>query len=336
MGIKQFLKALVLCVPLLGSTGTHATTWYLNENESGTVGASIGSGHSGARPGPYTFEYWCPGPATCGGETATYQNATPRPGGGKYIRFFYYEGQHDYESNAENGSALYGSTPFAIGAPATITSGTTIYLGGFVRFDRIGGQNLWDSGFEANDFDKFFGIRSNEVSGGLRWYVTAGWANSGAAGPYPNKFTFQLTKSPNYCPSCNWGPDELRQNASGYDYNNPYLCDYERWYAIVLGLTISSTTSGSVKLWINGTLVAQYDNRTVEITPTNVAQLVMNTTYGQPAYNSGGTPNRSHYRLLDGHILSDDLTYLQNNGYFTDPEAAVTPLVAPTNFHRDP
>lgn len=314
--------ALVVMVSLLGVSGAHATTWYLNEHESGTVGASVGSSHNG----PYYFEYWCPGPVTCGGETATYQNSVSRPGGGKYVRFFYYEGQHDYEGNGENGSGSFGATAFSDLSPATITAGTTVYLATFVRFDRIGGVDLWDDGFEANDFDKWFGVRSGEIGDGLRWYVTAGWANSGAAGPYPGKFTFQLTKSPNYCPSCNWGPDELRQNAGGYDYNNAYLCDYERWYAVVLGLTIQANSSGRTQLWINGTQVMDYAGRTVEVTPTNVAQLVFNTTYGQPNYSGP-----SHYRYHDGEVFTDDLTFLQNNGYFADPEAGGL-LPGPTIF----
>ncbi|MFZ1654851.1 MAG: hypothetical protein WBO92_02980 [Candidatus Moraniibacteriota bacterium] len=324
-GVRSTLIiVLLLALPVI----THAATWYLNENESGTVGSSLGAGNTSA--GPYFFEYWCPGPVTCGGETATYQSAGGRPSGGKFVQFHNYNLQHDYNYQAYNGSALYGSSTFSAGSPASLANGSTVYWGAFIRYRRVGSIDVFHDTGEPDSYSKMLEIDGDN----LRHMILSGYANSPGNGQN-HKFTYQNYVSPTYCPSCGpspgvFWPAEMRQNVAPYTYPNLYMVDYDKWYAVVARVTLDNGYNGRLQLWINGTLVSDYTGRTLENAGgATLSRINGNGTVAQPAYDAP-----EHYYDIDGIFATDSLTFLQNNGYFADPEgsADTTPPAAPASL----
>jgi hypothetical protein len=338
-----FTSCSLLLVFGLGIQRTVAATWYLNENESGTVGVQVGD--DSTTTGPYWFEYY--GQAGFDA-THTYANSSPRPNsGGKYIRIAVPANTHDGGMQLRNPSGLYGGSAFSEGSPVTLSRGATVYWGGFFRFHRVAGGGttpIWDL---SNGFDKFFEINSaSSSSNAIRWIILTGWPGI-YNGTWNDKFTFSMAFSPTYCgsypgtcgPSPNgWNFYERTQNFNGHNDANPYLCDYDRWYSVIAKVVVDDTFGthgGSASLYINGTEVWRETGiRTMRsgYTSATLGRLIMDTTWDQPDYSTA-----QHERQYDGLIATDDLTFLQNNGYFSDPEAGgdTTPPAAPTGLARE-
>lgn len=330
MNIRNIITFLFILS--LISTPAWSTTWFYYDNEAGTVGSSLPN----SAYGPYRFEYDLPG---------IYRSDSPV---GKYAELSATNLQVGYLVEIQNRDAVYG-TRWGSTYPLTITQGTTYYIAGKFRFDRINGQSIWqDTSAEladaAGSFDKLFEFQGNN----FRWGISSGWDD---ANTYPlcrstsprdqcvGKFTFGVWVDKNPEVSCYEGYDHLVQNVSPYNGSNPYFCYYERWYSIVMGVTAYNSTNGRVQLWINGTKVYDYQNihTMCSTTGPNVMRIYLNGTIAQPAYDAP-----AHKRSFDGIMFTDSWQELVNRGYLTGSApvtssttsilADITPPAVPTGL----
>lgn len=212
-----------------------------------------------------------------------------------------------------------------------LTPGVTYYLGAFFRFDRILGLDIWHDAKIGNDgpdsFDKLF-----ESDGSVRWIINSGWMNGGFTPPATNtwdhKFTFNISL-PGASGTCtNCGTDTLVHNFSPYTRSNPFLCDYEKWYAVVMAITPStggSSTNGRLELFINGTKVSSHTVKTQDTSTPYIESFQYSGTIAQPSYDSP-----PHFRKIDYFIFSDSLADVQNAGLMSDPAAGAP--APPTNL----
>lgn len=225
----------------------------------------------------------------------------------------------------------YGITP---------PNGGTLYLATFVKLIRINGINVWTVG--ADNFDKAMEL----VGSAYRW--TLNFGNRSQSGPANSWNVFITNPDQNgygdFNLSCEWY-DNYWQNYNGYGgaapdskpcqptMSNPYYpMSYDRWYSIVLKVTFSSTNTGEVSVWVDGTQVVRYTGiKTCGLSTCSHTRLQLWGTYSQPRY-----AGPSHKRQLDALVVTDDLTYLQNNGYFSPPPdnggGSTAPPPAPTNL----
>ena len=192
----------------------------------------------------------------------------------------------------------------------SFVSGTTYFLGAFFRYQRVSGRDIWlDSGM-PDSWNKTF-----ELGGtGTRWGIGIGWPSSNYTATN-GKFTADL-----WCSGAVFGwctVDHPIQNVGGYNASNPYLMDYERWYAVVLAVTMH-TTSGTVKLYINGTEVLTRTQQTMDA-GASFDHHWIHSTIGQAAYE---TPE--HYIQTDRLLFTDSLTTVTNAGLMQDPAVSGT------------
>jgi len=202
-----------------------------------------------------------------------------------------------------------------------LTIGVPIYLAGFFRFERIGGNDVWaDTGADPYQFDKLWEFRDGAT---FRWGIGVGWNGWYSTGT-DHKFTFDAWYSTALIG--NQGPDHIVADVAPYDADNPYLCDYETWYGVVLKVTPNTTSSGRVEIWINGTQIINKTQVTCLANPV-VNSCYYGGTIGQPAYN---TP--SHKRQADALLVTDDWQDIIDYGYL----GGGGPLAGPTNVHWTP
>lgn len=297
-----------IVILLCSAITAHATVWFLYEHEDGAVGNNLPSSPSG----PYLFEYNAPG-VTGVGETAKYANTSPRYGGEKYAELTTVQassgGFNGYLAYVQNSNGTYG-TVWDDSNPVTMSKGTTYYLAAFYRFERIDGNDIWHDTLHPNSFNKLFYF----YTGSIRAGVHAGW-DYRYQGSYDHKFTFDYYMSPTYCSGCEYA--EGLQNVSPYDENNPYLCDYEKWYAVVYSISPSNDNTGLVELFINGTKVYSKAQKTQDAASASCSSIAVGSgTISQPSYDAP-----PHKIQFDGLIFTDDLATLQSAGYFSDPES---------------
>lgn len=215
---------------------------------------------------------------------------------------------------ADAGTAFYNDNCGGV-AHALSTNGTTYYLSAFVRFERIEGLSIWhDSSAEENSFDKLI-----EVGGsGFRWGMYSGWPQ-GRYTAVPGKFTFmawfgQAVAIPDGTCGDN-GSDNIAANVAPYSINNPYLADYEKWYAVVLSVTPKTDNTGDVKMWINGVKIIDKQSCRTSMADPTINRIVMNGTIAQPDYDAP-----PHKRQADRIMLTDNWQDVVDGGYLRDPE----------------
>ncbi len=307
MTLRKILMLLTtILLSLLLFEAAWATTWYLNDNSEGTPGSSMPNSYSG----PYWFEYNPPG---------VFANTTPRNGGGSYAQLTTANNQNAYLVEITNPRGAWG-TAFSEASPILLTQGTTYYLAGFFRFDRIAGNNIWTDGNPVYDFDKLIEMQGS----GFRWGV-------GVGGVYSynqtGKFTFDSWCASSAFSGCETdGEDHKRPNKNGYSRNNPYPANYEGWYAVVLGVEYRAYPAlGRVRLWVNGTLVTDQTSCSTGNTGARIVRIYLNGTIGQPGYNAP-----AHKRLFDGIILTDSYDTLLYGGYLQNPGGSSPPPTPPT------
>jgi hypothetical protein len=216
-----------------------------------------------------------------------------------------------------------------IGIPAhNIVDGRTYYLGAFVRYDRINGRDVWLDSGTPNSWDKTLEFRGRN----FRWGIGVG-APQGNYTMTDHKFTFDLWCADTGFTGCQTGgnADHKLQNDNGYDAGTPFLADYERWYAVVIKVTASTSMSGVAELFVNG---IRTTNRTSQVTYTSggtITDIEMWGTIGQAEY---ATP--AHYIFMDRILMSDSLTDMQSAGLMRDPNQSassdITPPASPTNL----
>lgn len=202
--------------------------------------------------------------------------------------------------------------------PATnLSSGTTIYLATFVRFDRVAGNDIWlDTGASPYQFDKLIEIRGS----GFRWGIGSGWNGNYTVGG-DHKFTFDAWYSKVL--NGDHGPDHLVANQAPYGPAQPYLCDYERWYGVVLGVTVANSDAGRVQLWIDGTKIIDMPHYTANAAPV-LETLTMHGTIAQPTNDSP-----EHVRRLDRIVVTDSWADVLAGGFLAStpagPDGGPTP-----------
>jgi hypothetical protein len=210
------------------------------------------------------------------------------------------------------------------------------YFGYFFKAIRVGGVSIWpDTDGNAEGFDKTVDILGED----WRWCINTGIRGQDGAA---NTYSLFITQ-PGIGQSANpdiilFNPsimeyDSFWQNTNGYGRGNSgsihpdpfYAMAYDRWYAVVLKLTLSGGSSGELGLWINGTKVMEYTGirTTFDGTLDHRSLWHWMGTYNQP---SGPYP--LHKRRIDAVIYTDELAHLQTNGYFADPEAAESGTLA--------
>lgn len=241
-----------------------------------------------------------------------YKNDTPVPSTGatKYFRITTVNNQ----SEAGNLHDI---------AQINLTPGTRYLLGAFLRFDRIGAVDIWhDSGATPDSYDKCV-----EFNGTIRGIIATGnpdWVTTGVE----DKFTFGIYFGEPHCTACNY--EQVEPNVSPYTRNAPYLADYEKWYALVLGVTPStggSNANGRLELWVNGTKTHDYQNVKTQDSATPYVNLFYySPTIAQPTYDGP-----AHYRKSDQFTFANDIQDMIDLGLMGDPEVAAGPSGQPTS-----
>lgn len=293
--------ALAMFFGLIGSA--HATKFYETSFENQACNETITDAVT-----PVDGKYWdlyFPAPLP------TVRCATS-PAGSKHVEW-------------TNGDLQHETLIEVLNVNISLVSGTTYYLAGYFRFERTGGVDIWqdtvgesravacgNASDAPNSFDKLFEFRGT----GFRWGIGSGWANSGYPGSHDHKFTFDAWCAASAITGCEAEYandfDHKTPNANGYTASSPFLADYERWYAVVLGITAHATAgSGRIQLWINGTQVIDRAHKTMDAGAV-VSSIMANGTYGQPCYDLP-----AHKRQIDGMLLTD--VFSDVAAYMADP-----------------
>jgi hypothetical protein len=95
--------------------------------------------------------------------------------------------------------------------------------------------------------------------------------------------------------------------------------DYDKWYALVMAITLETGGTGRIRIYVNGTLVLDRSQQTTNATPS-IDHIILHGTIAQ---GSGAQQYDApdHHRFMDMILFTDDLTYLTNAGLMSDPEA---------------
>lgn len=237
-------------------------------------------------------------------------------------------GQYMQHQTVQNPSPPSTQSFFVIGAPTATSVNTDEiwYVGIFQRIKRINGLDVHlRSPGAVYSLDK-----NNEVGGigqTLRWlFYTGTWGD--LPQPVPaGKYTSHPANTDvvlNPLQETGYVNDYYPHNVGGYSQANPFLLNYDKWYAHVIELKAAfGVSTGHLKYYIDGTKVCEYLNiKTWNATPMNISGIRMGGTLAQNAYNSP-----PHLRGVDGWIVTDELATLQARGYFSDPSITTTNLV---------
>lgn len=193
------------------------------------------------------------------------------------------------------------------------STGTVLYLGTFARFDRIGSRDVWQDTGSANSWDKYLEFGGSTT----RWGLGVGWP-SGNYTATDHKWTIDV-----WCSGAVFGSwcttDHLIQNQSGYSASTPILLDYDKWYALVMAITLQANGTGRVRVYVNGDLVLDQSQQTTNTSPS-IDHIILHGTIAQGS-GSQQYDAPDHHRLMDEILFTDDLTYLTNAGLMSDPEA---------------
>lgn len=248
------------------------------------------------------------------------RNTVTTPAGTKYVEILTKcPGGHDVNGRcaATNNEANVSMSAFVdITEPSpthNIVDGRVYYLGAFMRYDRVSSRDHWQDTGTPNNWDKTLEYRGSN----FRWGVGVGWPQGNYTATN-GKYTFDLWCADTAFTGCQVGgnADHKVQNDSGYSASTPFLADYGKWYAVVMKVTASTTTSGVAELYINGTRII---NKTSQVTYTSggtISDIELWGTLSQADYD------RPISLIMMDHILmTDSLTDIQNAGLMSDPEA---------------
>lgn len=235
-------------------------------------------------------------------------DATAPDNSGKILRFSWEDqvGEKNYGMGGMLNNVVVANTGNCIGS--------WWYLGCFIRIIPVGASAIYSTGIGVEEFDKHLEMEAN----GMRWVVNTGArTNDNMAS---TKFSCFLTN-----PAGNGSNghltglevnDSIFQNTGGYSRTDPYELSYNTWYPLVMGIYGSQTTTGSIRFWLNKTLVISHDN-VVTVDPlgsgTIEQEWTINGTVGQPP--SPATPQENHYRDFSGLLGTDDSNELITWGY---------------------
>lgn len=326
MGIKKFLLGLATAGLLSFSPAALSTVYFLQNAESGTVGAQA--------PNPPWCSWQCYGGSASEVEVVPiYGSAGGAPQGSKYLYWNILQDQHSYYNET-------GSKPIH-----NFSNGSVIYMAFWLRIDRQAGGsrfNVYDTTGDGYSAEKGFGMHGPNQSDGIRWDLSFGcWGTTvhcdadrfTAWGGNPS-FHFHGNGNGGSVQPCSVSgltcievDDTFRPNQSGYTGSSPYQLTYETWHSFVMELTMSNTNTGTFKIWINGTPYMSYTGlRTVGGSEFQLSYLEIGGTLCQPAYDCP-----PHKRSVDNLMVSDSWSDVVAGGYL-----GAELLAPPSNVHRDP
>ncbi|MGB4942972.1 MAG: hypothetical protein WBO92_02570 [Candidatus Moraniibacteriota bacterium] len=312
---KGLLVVVVLLgVSILGADVSRAAVLFdVNPDDSPTAcnGAVPGTGEWDYRGGSINGQFY----VRCD---------TPVPGTTKYYRVDTVNLQHDSYNIADFGGQI------------ALSSSTTYYFGGFFRFDKVAGQDIWHDGAQADSYDKMFelygGANGSSDPTAFRALITAGWHYGYYNQAHDGKYTYGAYLSPGACdtrPPCEY--ELVGANVSPYGQNNPYVADYGKWYAVVMSVKPSTglVANGLIEVFINGTKIYSQVGATQNGTIPDVESFQYTGTTAQPAYDAP-----AHLRKLGRVMLTNSLSDITTAGMMQDPESGgdTTPPAAPTGL----
>lgn len=314
--MRRFYRVDLLIVAFLFliASGAEATTWFHYNHEDGVIGNDLP--HS--KGGPYYWEYNLPGIGNTG--TAKYaQDALL----GKVAELKIDHRQKSYHWQSWNPHAKFGAA-FSESKPIILSCDKTYYHGIKIRLERMNGVDIFHDQDVGNDGPDSYS-KLYEIYGSIRWLITAGWPNSHYRNNVMNldhKFTFELYQSPIGCQKdkdCGDMITEKVQNFPPYGApNKPYLAEYEKWYSVLMTFKPScpGITNGLIELFINGTRVSSYRQKTQDnaLTPT-IERLQGLGTIAQPSYDA--PPHKAQIKEL---ILTDELSVVETAGFLRAPK----------------
>lgn len=229
----------------------------------------------------------------------------------------------EWKTDVANATDMYNDLRYGTTPP----NGGTLYMAFFFKALRVGGVSVWPSaGGGREGFDKAVELFGPNYRWTLNFGIRAqnGPANTWSifvSNPAPGHFNPECEVYDTYWQNFSgYGRGLFESNACQANMGNPYFAmNYDQWYAVVFGVTFSGAKSGEIGMWINGTKVMQYTN--IQTCGVDAASCVHTRpqvwgTYNQPSYNGP-----IHKRQLDAFVVTDDLAYLQSNGYFTAPQS---------------
>lgn len=194
--------------------------------------------------------------------------------------------------------------------PTAAVLGRTYYLAFFVNFTRINGADIWRE-FSGQSFDKLVDLRGN----GVRWTISVGQHESYCANQnQDHRFTAWISNASYHLTPSIECVDNIHANIAPFHAKvSPIQLQYESWNRIVLAVKFASDSTGSVTLWVNGNKIIEHLNiRTVANSSPSLADIILNGTIAQPAYDAP-----AHYRRFDAIILTDNWQDIVNGGYMS-------------------
>ena len=264
------------------------------------------------------------GPEFCGpecsgqGERSNYQSSGGTPQGNNFFQYDIVNHQSNHYTEIKNKGVF----------PVANVLGRTFYLAYYMRFDRIGGIDVWhDGGHGIQSADKGIELKGN----GVRWVTSRGQWDSYVPNQ-DHRFTIWLGNPSYHLNNALEHTDAYYQNQNGYSNTNPIQLEYERWYSVVMGVKMACDNTGSVILWIDGEKILSYENiKTTANCEPNINMLELGGTMAQPAYDAP-----AHYRKFDALMLTDNWQDIVNGGYLSEspdpPDPPQDPPGSPPDF----
>ncbi|MGP8323231.1 MAG: FlgD immunoglobulin-like domain containing protein [Methanosarcinaceae archaeon] len=298
---------------------TSGNIYFYYDAEDQVVGETLP--HASGNPANF-----CQTPCGGLGEKGTVQSRGGAPQGNQYFEWVIAESQDNAYTEIASNTTPEGGWGF------DVPFGTTLYMAFYQKYVLTGDSEYiwyWDrdvcgpSNPLGNCSDKgveLWGYDSNDTRV-LRTNVIMGQPYSQSSFPDNDPYKWNMRHAIFYGdnPETVWG-----NNRSGYQpYVSSYQADYGKWYAVVMKITLSNTGTGEAALWVNGTLIEEYNDINTILPGTvgdiEIRRIKMNGTIAQPRYEV-----QQHKRQFDALILTDSWQNIVDGGYLSDPEAGVT------------
>ena len=114
--------------------------------------------------------------------------------------------------------------------------------------------------------------------------------------------------------TCGEVNDIYRPNSAPYVGGNVPQLAYNRWHNVIMGITMSSGTSGRVEAWVNGRKFLDCASiKTMNTSDNTFSYVEFGGTIAQPAYDAP-----AHIRYFDNFIVSK--AWADVSAFLTDPE----------------
>ncbi|MGP8323478.1 MAG: T9SS type A sorting domain-containing protein [Methanosarcinaceae archaeon] len=303
----------------LSNIASEATTepsgniYFYYDAEDGVVGEELPL----ASGNPANF---CQTECSGSGEKGTIQSSGGAPQGNQYFEWIIADNQSDAYTEISSATTPEGGWGF------DVPFGKTLYMAFYQKYILTGDSEYiwyWDldvcgpNNPLGNCSDKgveLWGYDSNDTRV-LRTNVIMGQPYSQPSFPDNDPYKWNMRHAIFYGdnPEIVWG-----NNRSGYQpYISSYQADYGKWYAVVMKITLSNTGTGEAALWVNGTLIEEYNDINTVLPGTvgdiEIRRIKMNGTIAQPRYEV-----QQHKRQFDALMLTDSWQNIVDGGYLSE------------------